>query len=83
MIPLAFTVHAEWDSEAEVWFVSESDVPGLVTGAATLPELLTKLKAMIPELIELNRHRLDDGMVSDDVPVELITTKSQSFRLPH
>jgi predicted RNase H-like HicB family nuclease len=79
----AFTVHAEWDPEAEVWFVSESDVPGLVTGAATLPELQAKLQAMIPELIELNHHRLGDGEIGEDIPVELITTKSQSLRLHH
>jgi predicted RNase H-like HicB family nuclease len=78
-----FTVRAEWDSEAKVWFVADSDVPGLATGAATLPELLTKLQAMIPELIELNHHMLDDVMVGEDIPVELITTKSQSFRLHH
>jgi predicted RNase H-like HicB family nuclease len=78
-----FTVKAEWDAEAEVWFVSESNVPGLVTGAATLPELLTKLQAMIPELIELNHHMLGDDAIEGDIPVELITTKSQSFRLHH
>ena len=77
------TVHAEWDPEAEVWFVADSDVPGLVTGAATLPELLTKLKAMIPELIELNHHMLGDGEIGDNIPVELITTKSQSLWINH
>ena len=78
-----FTVHAEWYPEAEVWFISESDVPGLTTGAATLPELQDKIMTIIPELIEMNRHLLDDGMVDDDIHVELITTKSQSLRLHH
>jgi len=79
----AFTVHAEWDHEAKVWFVSDSDVPGLATGAATLPELQDKLQAMIPELIELNHHMLGDDEIGGDIPVELITTKSQSLHLHH
>lgn len=78
-----FTIRAQWDPEAGVWFVTESDVPGLVTGAPTIPELQTKLQAMIPELIELNHHMLGDREIGEDIPVELITTKSQSIRLHH
>jgi hypothetical protein len=46
--------------EAKVWFVADSDVPGLATEAPTVDDLLRKLKVMIPELRELN------GVVDDD-----------------
>lgn len=48
------TVNASWDDEAKYWVAESDDVPGLATGAATLEELLGKLKVMIPELLELN-----------------------------
>ena len=78
-----FTVKAEWDDEAACWYVADSDVPGLVTGANTLPELLAKLQEMIPELLELNAHLLAGWKDWNQVPVELITTKSHTITLHH
>ncbi|HEX5419409.1 MAG TPA: DUF1902 domain-containing protein [Gammaproteobacteria bacterium] len=54
MSPHTYTVTCQWDDEARVWYVAESDVPGLATGADTLDELVHKLEIMIPELLELN-----------------------------
>lgn len=47
-------VKAEWDEEAGVWYVSNTDVPGLAAEADSPEELLKLLDALIPELIELN-----------------------------
>lgn len=47
-------VFIEWDERAGVWYVSNSNVPGLATEAVTVDELLTKLRAMVPELLALN-----------------------------
>jgi predicted RNase H-like HicB family nuclease len=49
-----YVVRAEWDDEAAVWVASSEDVPGLVTGAATLEALVEKLRAIVPEMLELN-----------------------------
>ena len=49
-----YTVKAEWDSEAGVWVATSEDVPGLVTEADTLERLIEKLRAMVPEMLELN-----------------------------
>ncbi|MEO5367026.1 MAG: DUF1902 domain-containing protein [Magnetococcus sp. WYHC-3] len=54
-------IQAEWDAEAGVYVATSDDVPGLVTEAATIPELETKLKTMIPELMELNGLVLERG----------------------
>lgn len=43
-------VRAEWDDEAKVWFVAESDIPGLVAEGATVEELEAKLRVIVPEL---------------------------------
>ena len=47
-------VRADYDPESKSWYVFDSDVPGLSTGANTLDELAAKLPAMITELLELN-----------------------------
>lgn len=55
----AFTVKAMWDEEAGVWSVFESDVPGLVAEAESIPALAEKLRILVPEMLELNAHLLD------------------------
>jgi predicted RNase H-like HicB family nuclease len=47
-------VRADWDPDAEVWFADSDDVPGLATEGETMEALMSKLKVMVPELLELN-----------------------------
>jgi predicted RNase H-like HicB family nuclease len=48
------TVRATWDAEASVWVAESDDVPGLITEADSLDALVSKLRVMIPELLEAN-----------------------------
>lgn len=66
-----YTVACQWDAEAGVWYVSETDVPGLATEAATIEELERKLLRMVPELVELNETPCRE------VPFELIAHKRE------
>jgi predicted RNase H-like HicB family nuclease len=43
-------VLATWDPEGQVWVAESEDVPGLVTGAETIPLLVKNLRVLIPEL---------------------------------
>jgi predicted RNase H-like HicB family nuclease len=72
-----YTVTCQWDAEAHVWYVAESDVPGLVTEAATVEEMESKLLRMIPELLELNEG-LDPHRA---IPFELIARKHELAQL--
>lgn len=63
-----FLVTAEWDGEARVWVATSDDIPGLVTEAATLDELLVRVIEIAPELLELNAHLLE----GDDFEADLI-----------
>lgn len=47
-------VKAVWDKEADVWVATSNDVPGLITESGTVEELISKLKILIPELLEAN-----------------------------
>lgn len=68
-----YTVSCLWDPEARVWYVADSDVPGLVTEAATVEEMESKLQRMIPELLELNVSHEP----CREVPFELIVRKRE------
>ena len=54
-----FWVEAEFDHDAGVWYVSDSDVPGLATEAISLDQLMAKLKVMIPDLFDARGPRLE------------------------
>jgi predicted RNase H-like HicB family nuclease len=49
-----YSVFAAWDSEAKVWYVSDSDVPGLAAEADSVEKLLARLNDLIPELLAEN-----------------------------
>jgi predicted RNase H-like HicB family nuclease len=49
-----YTVTCHWDDDARMWYVADTDVPGLATEAATLDEMESKLTHMIAELLAVN-----------------------------
>lgn len=51
-------VTAQWDAEAERWVATSEDIPGLVTEAATLDDLVGRVLAVTPELLEENADHL-------------------------
>jgi predicted RNase H-like HicB family nuclease len=69
-------VRATWDNEADVWTAESTDLPGLVTEAASLDELDAKLPGLIRDLLDVNEA--DDEF---DVPVEVIASFSRRIRI--
>ncbi|MCJ2059248.1 DUF1902 domain-containing protein [Methylobacterium sp. J-048] len=63
-MPRHAVIRCTWDPDAAVWYVSESDVPGVVTEAETLDALRHKLPGMIQDLLE--------DFLSGDIEVDLI-----------
>jgi Domain of unknown function (DUF1902). len=57
-----YVVTAQRDDEANVWVATSEDIPGLVTEATTLDELLKRILAVAPELLEDNAHLLDEAV---------------------
>jgi hypothetical protein len=53
-----FHVWIAWDHEASVWYVRDSDLPGLVAEADTVDALREKLPPRVRELVDLNAHLL-------------------------
>lgn len=74
----SFQVSIKWDDEAGVWYVSDSDVPGLATEAPTQKEILDNLKELIPLLLEEN----EGGKGHEkDVPVHFLTDRTETLHL--
>jgi predicted RNase H-like HicB family nuclease len=72
-----YQVKAVWDDEAGVWVASSDDVPGLVTEAATVEELVKKLEVLIPELLEAN-NALPHAR---EIPFEVLSERHATARL--
>ena len=47
-----FHVDLQWDEQERIWYVRDTDVPGLHAEAETLAEMQTILQDLIPQLLE-------------------------------
>lgn len=50
-------IHIKFDEEAKRWYIARSDIPGLRLEADTASELIERIAAAAPELVELNSQR--------------------------
>jgi predicted RNase H-like HicB family nuclease len=72
-----YHVLVSWDDEAKVWVAVSEDlpgastrpVPGLVTEADSVEELLRKLEVLVPELLEENG---EDTLSIQEYPVSVV-----------
>ena len=55
-----WTIWANYDSEAKVWYTCDSDVPGLVAEGATLAELERRVGERFTDMLEGNAHLIVD-----------------------
>lgn len=82
MPQLKFHVRCDWDEEAGVWYVAESDVPGLSVEAETMDQMQQKVMQAALELIELNMPQLRRAdRPHDDVPLSLVYHKDEHLKL--
>ena len=49
----SITSDARWDHEARVWLAASDDVPGLVVEADTWPGMISEVRLLLPELLQL------------------------------
>lgn len=55
-----WTIWANYDPEAKVWYTIEGDLPGLAVDAVTLEELASKAAAMLPDLLDIHGDQIAD-----------------------
>ena len=56
-----------WDEESSVWYVAATDFPGLAAEAETGQELVRKVRQLVSDLRDANRHlmRQDERLVME------------------
>ncbi|WP_160121827.1 DUF1902 domain-containing protein [Rhodovarius lipocyclicus] len=60
---LPVTIRAEWDEDAQVWYIADSTYPGLVLESPSLDLLIKNAREALAELRELNgEHSADPDM---------------------
>jgi predicted RNase H-like HicB family nuclease len=62
-----------------VWVAESDDLPGLVTEADDVEQLLAKLKVMIPDLL----HELDGDLDVLEIPFSVMLQKLHAKRGPN
>lgn len=75
-----YFVEIPWDNEAGVWYVADTDFPGLVAEAPSERDLLMRIRALVPELYELNRHLFDEP-APKAIPLRMTASRLETIRL--
>lgn len=68
-----------WDDEAQVYSAHSDDVPGLVAECVSFEGLVSKVEALIPELIKLNGLR--DCYAASELTVSFMAKRQERIRL--
>lgn len=68
-----YTVECRWDPEVKVWYVHESDVPGLSCEAPTAEAMNKLLCELVPDLLRLNSPEIAE------VPIELLVHREEKL----
>ena len=69
-----------WDDDAGVWYISDTDFPGLVAEAGSQRDLVRKVRELVPELYELNRHLFDEPP-SRTIPLRVTSSRLETIQL--
>jgi hypothetical protein len=72
-----YFVKTSFDSEAEVWYVDHTDIPGLATEAPSFEELCSKINVMAAELLVANGR--ENGVA--EAPIEIIAHTTETLSL--
>ncbi|WP_281801976.1 DUF1902 domain-containing protein [Methylocystis echinoides] len=53
-------IDAQWDNDAQVWFATSHDAPGLVVEAESWQAMIDEVRAVLPDLLKLNGDAVAD-----------------------
>jgi hypothetical protein len=51
-------IDARWDGEAAVWIATSNDVPGLVFEAEHWDDMISEVRLVLPDLLELSGQKI-------------------------
>jgi hypothetical protein len=71
-MPERYVVDVFFDPEASVWVALGANLVGLATEASTLPNLKRRVRAIAPDLLELN-HGIVSPLANDILEFRMLT----------
>jgi hypothetical protein len=75
-----WTIRAEYDTEARVWYSVDGDLPGLAADAETLEGLAAKAGMMLPDLLDIHRDQIiDKSRLEGPHRIRIIAHHENSF----
>ena len=66
-----YSAMISWDAEAGVWYVSETNYPGLVAEADTHQGLVRKISSLMVDLCDANAHLVRRDHARGAVAIQL------------
>ena len=76
----SYFAEISWDEEAGVWYVSDTDFPGLAAEAPSERDLVKRIRALVPELYELNRHLFGEPAL-EVIPLRMTSSRLETILL--
>jgi hypothetical protein len=75
-----WTIRAEYDPEAKVWYSVDGDVPGLAADAETVEALAAKAGSMLPDLLEIHEAEIvERGRLKGPHRIRIIAHHEHEF----
>ena len=78
----AYRFTVDFDTEASVWYVCDSTLPGLRTEAESLDALVGKLRIMVPDLLAARDRQDGEADADEEIPIEVILHTNTQARRP-
>ncbi len=76
----SWTIRAEYDPEAQVWYSIVGDIPGLAADGETLEKLAAKAGVMLPDLLEIHADDIvDKSRLSGPHSIRIIAHHEREF----
>ncbi|MEG8027058.1 MULTISPECIES: DUF1902 domain-containing protein [Sphingomonas] len=77
-----WTIRADYDPEAGVWYSVDGDIPGLAADATTLEALAAKAGAMLPDLLDIHADDIaDPARLSGPHRIRIIAHHERDFEI--
>ena len=54
----SITINARWDGEVSVWIATSDEVAGLVVEAEHWDDMISEVRLVLPDLLELSRQQI-------------------------
>ena len=75
-----WTIRAQYDDEAHVWYSIDGDIPGLAVDAGTLEELGAKAGTMLPDLLDIHGDEvIDRGRLNGPHSIRVVAYHEREY----